>query len=302
MSELAFWNDLVQQEPWPIARNPLVIAEIGINHNGSVDIAKQLIDIAKSKGCGAVKFQKRTPELCVPDHQRDIPRDTPWGLMTYFEYKKKIEFGKAEYDEIDRYCREIGILWFASTWDMESQEFIRAYDTPYNKVASAMLTNVELLQAMASEGKMTFISVGMSDYGQIDAAVDIFRRAGCPYILMHSVSEYPAANEVLNLRQIVMLRQRYGVPVGYSGHEMTMLPGVLAVMMGAVAIERHITINRAMWGTDHASSLEPKGLETLMNYIGQIPPILGSGDKVITETEKQNALKMRFYRARECGK
>jgi N-acetylneuraminate synthase len=302
MSTLTFWNDLIQQEPWPIARNPLVIAEIGINHNGSVDIAKQLIDIAKSKGCGAVKFQKRTPELCVPDHQRDMPRDTPWGLMSYFEYKKKIEFGIGEYDEIDRYCREIGIQWFTSNWDLESQEFMRAYDTPYNKVASAMLTNIELLQAMASEGKMTFISVGMSNYGQIDTAVDVFRRADCPYILMHSVSEYPAANEVLNLRQIVMLRQRYGVPVGYSGHEMTMLPGVLAVMMGAVAVERHITISRAMWGTDHASSLEPKGLETLMNYIGQIPLILGTGEKVITETEKQNALKMRFYRERECDK
>ncbi len=302
MTEQKFWNDLIQQEPWPIARNPLVVAEIGINHNGSVDIAKQLIDIAKSKGCGAVKFQKRTPELCVPDHQRDVPRDTPWGLMTYFEYKKKIEFGKAEFDEIDRYCRELGIEWFASTWDVESQEFMRAYDTPYNKVASAMLTNVELLQAIASEGKMTFISVGMSDYDQIDKAVEIFRRVSCPYILMHSVSEYPAANEVLNLRQIVMLRQRYEVPVGYSGHEMTMLPGVLAVMMGAVAIERHITINRAMWGTDHASSLEPKGLETLMNYIGQIPSILGTGDKVVTDAEKRNALKMRFYRARECGK
>lgn len=302
MTEQKFWNNLIQKEPWPIVRNPLVIAEIGINHNGSVDIAKQLIDLAKSKGCGAVKFQKRTPELCVPDHQRDILRDTPWGLMTYFEYKKKIEFGIAEYDEIDRYCRELGIQWFASTWDVESQEFMRNYDTPYNKVASAMLTNVELLQAIALEGKMTFISVGMSDYDQIDKAVEIFRRVSCPYILMHSVSEYPAANDVLNLRQIVMLRQRYGVPVGYSGHEMTMLPGVLAVMMGAVAIERHITINRAMWGTDHAASLEPKGLETLMNYIGQIPSILGTGDKVITETEKRNALKMRFYRSRECGK
>jgi N-acetylneuraminate synthase len=297
MSKLDFWNDLIQVEPWPIVRDPLVIAEIGINHNGSIEIAKQLIDLAKSKGCQAVKFQKRTPELCVPDHQRDIPRDTPWGMMTYFEYKKRIEFEKTEFDEIDRYCREVGIQWFASAWDIESQRFLQGYNLPYNKIASAMLTHTELLEEVASEGRMTFVSVGMSEYGEIDAAVEIFKRTRCPYIVMHSVSEYPAGNEVLNLRQIDVLRRRYNVPVGYSGHEMTMLPGVLAVMMGAVAIERHITLNRAMWGTDHASSLEPKGLETLMNYIGQIPVILGTGDRVVTENERKNANKMRFFRS-----
>lgn len=296
MAQAEFWNDLIQSEPWPIARSPLVVAEIGINHNGSVDIAKQLIDVAKTMGCQAVKFQKRTPELCVPPHQRDVLRETPWGLMTYFEYKLRIEFGKPEFDEIDAYCRQVGIRWFASAWDVESQLFLRAYDLPYNKIASAMLVHTELLETVAAEGKMTLISVGMSEYAEIDAAVEIFYRAGCPFILMHSVSEYPAANDVLNLRQIEVLRRRYKVPVGYSGHEMTMLPGVLAVMMGAVAIERHITINRAMWGTDHASSLEPKGLETLMNYIGQIPAILGSGERIVTENERRNANKMRFFR------
>lgn len=295
MAQPEFWNDFVQTEPWPIVRKPLVVAEIGINHNGSVEIAKQLIDIAKDKGCQAVKFQKRTPELCVPPHQRDVPRDTPWGRMTYFEYKLRIEFGKPEFDEIDAYCRKLGMAWFASAWDLDSQAFLRGYDLPYNKIASAMLIHVDLLRAVAAEGKMTLVSVGMSEYAEIDAAVEIFRAAKCPFILMHSVSEYPATNDILNLRQIDVLRRRYGVPVGYSGHEMTMLPGVLAVMMGAVAIERHITVNRAMWGTDHASSLEPQGLHTLMNYIGQIPTILGSGERVVTAKEKENANKMRYF-------
>ncbi len=295
MENLPFWKDYIQTEPWPIARHPFIIGEIGINHNGDINLAKQIIDMAHAKGCNAVKFQKRTPELCVPLHQRDIPRETPWGLITYLEYKNKIEFDKVEYDEIDAHCRKLGIPWFASAWDIPSLEFLRNYDCPYNKIPSALLVYKELLTAVANEGKMTFISVGMSEYPEIDAAVEIFHRAKCPFILMHSVSEYPAPNEVLNLRQILSLRERYGVPVGYSGHEMTMLPGVLAAMVGAVAIERHITLNRAFWGTDHAASLEPRGMEILTNYIGWIPTILGTGERVVTEGERKNSKKLRYF-------
>jgi N-acetylneuraminate synthase len=293
--EKAFWEDFIQTEPWPIVRKPLVIAEVGVNHNGEVAIAKQLIDVAKQKGCGAVKFQKRTPELCVPPEQRGILRETPWGVISYGEYREKIEFGKAEYDEIDLYCKKVGMPWFASAWDLPSQQFLRSYDLPYNKIASPMLVHLELLHTVAAEGKLTFIAIGMSEYEQIDVAVDIFRGAGCPFILMHTVSEYPCGHEVLNLRQIVTCRDRYKVPIGYSGHEPTMLPGLLAVMMGAVAIERHITISRAMWGTDHPFSLEPRGVETLTNYIRQIPIILGSGERVVTEKEKANARKLRHF-------
>lgn len=290
-----FWEDYIQTDPWPIAKNPYIIAEIGINHNGQLDLAKQLIDVAKSKGCNAVKFQKRTPEICVPPEHRDILRETPWGLISYLEYKKKIEFGQVEYDEIDAYCKKVGIDWFASAWDLPSQEFLRQYDLPLNKIASAMLVHHQLLELVASERKMTLISVGMSTMDEIDTAVSIFKAAQCPFIIMHTVSEYPSSNDVLNLRQMGELRNRYNVPVGYSGHEMTMIPGVLAVMMGAVAIERHITLSRSMWGTDQASSLEPRGLETMMNYIRQIPVILGSNERKITDTEKRNAQKMRFF-------
>ena len=295
MSGKPFWEDFVQTEPWPIVRKPYIIAEIGINHNGDVNLAKQMIETAHECGCQAVKFQKRTPELCVPPRQRDVLRETPWGLITYMEYRCKIEFGRTEYDAIDSFCRELGVDWFASAWDIPSLEFLRKYNSPYNKIPSAMLTNRELVQRVALEGKMTFISTGMSEYTDIDYIVSLFRAIGCPFILLHSVSEYPVAHDKVNLRQITALRSRYSCPVGNSGHESTMLPSLLAVMMGAVVIERHFTINRAMWGTDQAASLEPRGLATLTNYIDQIPHILGSGEKVVTEQEKANARKLRFF-------
>lgn len=298
MIHAKFLDDFIQTEPWPIIRKPLAVAEIGINHNGSVEIAKQLIDVAKSSGCQAVKFQKRTPELCVPPHQKEVLRETPWGLMTYFEYRKRIEFGKAEFDEIDAHCRKVGIAWFASAWDLESLEFLQSYNTPYHKIASAMLVYTELLKQVASEGKVTMVSVGMSEYLDIDAAVDIFRSANCPFILMHSISEYPTPNENLNLRQIDVLRRRYGVPVGYSGHEMSLLPSILAVMMGAVVVEHHITLDRTMWGTDQSSSLEPREFHALMNDLVQVPVMLGSGQRIVTEKEKQNAKKLRYFGAR----
>ncbi|MEI6209106.1 MAG: N-acetylneuraminate synthase family protein [Desulfuromonadales bacterium] len=295
MSDIPFWEDFIQTEPWPIVRKPYVVAEIGINHNGDVSLAKQMIETAHQCGCQAVKFQKRTPELCVPPHQRDVLRETPWGLITYMDYRYKIEFGREEYDEIDAFCRDLGVDWFASAWDIPSLEFLRTYNSPYNKIPSAMLTNRELVRQVALEGKMTFISTGMSEYEDIDYIVNLFRDNGCPFILLHAVSEYPVANEKLNLRHITALRSRYHCPVGNSGHESTMLPSLLAVMMGAVAIERHFTINRAYWGTDQAASLEPRGLATLMNYIHQVPYILGTGERVITEQEKANAKKLRFF-------
>ena len=295
MSDKPFWEDFIQTEPWPIVRKPYVIAEIGINHNGDVTLAKQMIKSAYQCGCQAVKFQKRTPELCVPKHQRDILRETPWGLITYMDYRHKIEFGREEYDEIDSFCRDLGVEWFASAWDIPSFEFLRKYNLPYNKIASAMLTHRELVKQIACEGKMTFISTGMSEYPDIDYIVKLFRDVGCPFILMHTVSEYPLTHDKVNLRHIISLRSRYKCPVGNSGHEPTMLPSLIAAMVGAVAIERHFTINRAMWGTDQAASLEPRGLAVLINYIHQIQYILGTGERIVTEQEKANAKKLRFF-------
>ncbi len=295
MNDKPFWEDFIQTKPWSIVRRPYIIAEIGINHNGDIKVAKQLIKSAYQCGCQAVKFQKRSPELCVPKHQRNILRETPWGLIPYIEYRHKIEFERKEYDEIDSYCRKLGLDWFASAWDIPSFEFLRKYNFPYNKIASAILTNHQLVEQIALEKKMTFISTGMSEYSDIDYVVKLFRDIGCPFILMHSVSEYPLSNDKTNLRQINALQSRYRCPVGNSGHESTMLPSLIAAMMGAVAIERHFTINRAMWGTDQAASLEPRGMTLLINYIHQIPCILGSGERIVTEQERINAHKLRVF-------
>ena len=287
-------TDLIQEEPWPIAQHVLVIAEIGINHNGDVDVAKHLIDMAKNAGCDAVKFQKRTIDIVYTKEFLNSPRESPWGT-TQREQKEALEFGEEEYDEIDAYCREVGIDWFASAWDVPSQLFLRCYNLKYNKIASPMLTHWELLEMVADERKLTFISTGMSTYEEIDAAVDIFRRFECPFVLMHSISEYPAPDQALNLRCIIELRQRYGCPVGYSGHEVTMIPGVLAAMMGAVVIERHITLDRAMYGSDQAASLEKRGLEMMVGYIRQISLTMGDGVKRVTPNELANGQKLRYW-------
>jgi N-acetylneuraminate synthase len=290
----AFATDLIQTDPWPIARHVLVIAEVGINHNGDVKIAKQLIDLAKKSGCDAVKFQKRTIEIVYSQEMLDSLRESPWGT-TQRDQKMGLEFGKAEYDEIDAYCREVGIDWFASAWDVPSQHFLRPYDLKYNKIASAMITHGDLLEAVAEEGKPTFISTGMSTYEQIDACVEVFKRHGCPLVLMHCISEYPAPENSLNLSLINELRRRYNCPVGYSGHEVTMIPSVLAAMMGAVAIERHITLDRAMYGSDQAASLERRGLESMVSYVRTIPAVIGDGVKRISEKEMSNAEKLRYF-------
>ena len=292
---LASMTDLVQTEPIPIPRHVFVIAEIGINHNGDLGIAKQLIDMAREIGCDAVKFQKRTIDIVYPKEVLDAPRESPWGT-TQREQKEGLEFGKAEYDEIDRYCREVGIAWSASAWDVPSQEFLRQYDLKFNKIASAMITHTDLLKAVAEERKPTFLSTGMSTYDQIDAAVKIMRDHDCPFVLMHCVATYPAAEAELNLQMIHKLRERYQCPVGYSGHEASVSPSVIMVAMGAVAIERHITLDRAMYGSDQAASLEKAGFATLIAQIRKLPVVLGDGVKGISEAEGKNAAKLRYWR------
>jgi len=289
-----FATDLIQTEPWPIANHVMVIAELGINHNGDINIAKQMIDMAKKADCDAVKFQKRTIDIVYTKEFLDSPRESPWGT-TQRAQKEALEFGKKEYDEIDAYCRQVGIDWFASAWDVPSQLFLRQYNLKYNKISSPLITHRDLLEVVAGEKKPTFISTGMSNYEQIDAAVEVFHRHNYPFVLLQCVSEYPAPEYTLNLRCMVELRRRYNCPVGYSGHEVSMIPGVIAAAMGAVAVERHITLDRAMYGSDQAASLERRGLEVMAGYIRTIPIVLGDGIKKVTDTEEANARKLRYW-------
>tara|TARA_B100000029_G_C17590076_1_gene962252 strand:+ start:2299 stop:3135 length:837 start_codon:yes stop_codon:yes gene_type:complete len=261
------------------------IAEIGINHNGDLEIAKKLIDIAADAGCDAVKFQKRSVEKVYSKEILDSPRTSPWGETTR-DQKIGLEFEKKEYDIIDSYCKEKKIEWFASSWDTDSQLFIRNYDLKYNKIASAMLTNLELLKMVASEKKHTFISTGMSTIDQITEAVDLFNQNNCPFELMHTNSSYPMKPEEANLECIKTLHKKFNCDVGYSGHEVTAyLICICAVMYGATSIERHITIDRSMYGSDQASSLEPLGLKRVVNDIRRIDAILGDGVKRVWPSE-----------------
>ncbi|HEY1810200.1 MAG TPA: N-acetylneuraminate synthase family protein [Acidobacteriaceae bacterium] len=260
-----------------------IIAEIGINHNGDIDIAKRLIRVAVASGCDAVKFQKRTPELCVPPAQRNLMRETPWGYISYMEYREKVEFDLPQYEEIDRYCREQGVLWFASCWDEPSVDFLQRFDPPCYKIASASLTHDALLQHTRATGKPLLMSTGMSALAEIDHAVDVVGKDNL--ILLHTVSTYPAKYDELNLRAITTLRERYGVPVGYSGHETGLASTVAAVALGACCVERHITLDRAMWGSDHAASLEPTGLTRICRDIRLVETSMGSGEKKVVERE-----------------
>ena len=260
-----------------------VIGEIGINHNGDVEIAKKLIDVAVAAGCQAVKFQKRTPEISTPKDQRDKIRQTPWGEMTYLEYKYKVEFEEPEYTEIDAYAKKQGVQWFASPWDAPSVDFLEKMDVPTHKVASASVTDHEMLRALAATGKPIILSTGMSTIEQIDAAVEILDTS--KLVILHATSTYPLPPEEANLRTITTLQERYGVPVGYSGHETGLQISIAAVALGAVAVERHITLDRAMWGSDHASSLEPKGLENLVRDIRILEKALGDGQKRVMPGE-----------------
>lgn len=270
-----------------------IIAEIGINHNGSLDIAKKLIDIAAVAGCDAVKFQKRNPDVCVPEHQKHIMRQTPWGEMTYLQYKYRVEFEKEEYDEIDRYCREKGIAWSASPWDMDSLSFLSQYDIPFIKVPSAMITNEELMRGCANTGMKVIFSSGMSTLGETDQAVDWIRDEGAEFALLHCNSTYPAPLEDLNLSCIQTLRERYDCEVGYSGHEFRLGTTVASVYLGATILERHITLDRTMWGSDHLASVEPQGLIKLVKGVRELEVALGDGVKRVTDGEKPVRKKLR---------
>ncbi|HAG68970.1 MAG TPA: N-acetylneuraminate synthase [Lachnospiraceae bacterium] len=274
--------------------SPYLIAEIGINHNGDIQIAKKLIDAANATGWNAVKLQKRDPDISVPEAQKNVMRDTPWGRITYLEYKKRIEFGREEYDYIDSYCREKPIAFTASPWDMPSLEFMLKYDIPFIKVASAGITDRELLSGCARSGRPVIMSTGMSTWEEIDAAVDILERDGNgEYILMHTNSAYPAKDEELNLRMINTLRERYGCLVGYSGHEQNLEGTVVAAALGARVIERHITLDHDMWGTDQAASLTVHAMDMLRRRIEVVEKVLGTGEKKLYEAELAVRKKLR---------
>lgn len=269
-----------------------IIAEIGINHNGCLQTAKRLIDGAVFAGCDAVKFQKRTPELCVPFDQRHLERDTPWGRMSYLDYRRRIEFGADQYAAIDRYCKERGIQWFASCWDEPSVCFIEQFDPPLYKAASASLIDHSLLAAMRATGKPLMISTGMSTMEEIEGAV---RAVGTEKLLIaHSTSAYPCPVEQLNLQMVKTLRMLHpGVPVGYSGHEVGLAPTFAAVALGVHFVERHVTLDRAMWGSDQAASVEIMGMHRMVRSIRDIERSLGDGIKQVYESELGSLRKLR---------
>lgn len=267
------------------------IAEIGINHNGDISNAKRLIDVAVMAGCDAVKFQKRNPEKAVPAEYKNVIRETPWGLMSYLEYRYKVELGYEEYVEIDRYCKEKGILWLTSCWDEDSIEFIEQFEPPCYKVASASLTDHALLDRFSTTKRPIILSTGMSTMEEIEAAV---ARLGTQRLLIaHSTSTYPCSPEQLNLRMIPTLLKKFGCPTGYSGHEVGLQTTYSAVTIGAAFVERHITLDRAMWGSDQAASVEPWGLMRLVRDIRVIEIALGDGQKKIYESEMAARKKLR---------
>ena len=270
-----------------------IIAEIGINHNGSLDTAMRLIDVAAVSGCNAVKFQKRNPDVCVPNHQKSIMRDTPWGQMTYLDYKHKVEFQKEEYDEIDRFCKEKGIAWSASPWDLDSLDFLEQYDIPWIKIPSAMITNESLMKAAAKTGKKVIFSTGMSTYEEIDQAMVWLSNS--EIVMLHCNSTYPAPLSDLNLKCVQTLRERYACEVGYSGHEFRLGTSVAAIYLGATYIERHITLDRTMWGSDHMSSVEPQGLIKMVRGIRELEEAYGDGIKRVTDGELAPRKKLRGY-------
>jgi len=271
-----------------------IIGEIGINHNGDIDVAKKLMDVARNAGADAVKFQKRTPELCVPEHQRGQMRDTPWGYITYLDYRYKVEFDEEAYTEIDRYAKEIGIDWFASSWDIPSLEFIERFNPPAHKLPSALLTDLELLRAYRATGKPLIVSTGMSTLNEIKAALEIIGEENL--ILCHTTSSYPCPPEELNLRMLQTLREMTSLcPIGYSGHEVGLVPSAVAVALGACLVERHITLDRAMWGSDQSASVEPQGLASLVKYIRVTERSLGDGVKRVYDSELSSLSKLRRF-------
>ena len=270
------------------------IAEIGINHNGDVGIAKDLIKVAKEAGCDAVKFQKRTLENVYSQEELDKQRESPWGT-TNREQKEGLEFGEQEYEQIDSYCKELGIEWFASAWDAESQNFLKQFDLNFNKIASAMMVDSDLLRILAAEGRHTFISTGMSTLEEIDYAVEIFKKSGCPFEVMHCVSTYPMEDTDANLNCISTLRDRYSCDVGYSGHEVGLAVSYAAAALGITSLERHITLDRAMYGSDQSASIEPAALRSLVGAVRKIEQAMGNGKKVVLDSEVPIAKKLRGH-------
>jgi N-acetylneuraminate synthase len=268
-----------------------IVAEIGINHNGDLSIAKQMIDAAVHAGVDAVKFQKRTPDICTPLDQQKQMRDTPWGYITYLEYRYKVEFGESDYREIDRYCREKGIAWFTSVWDESSVDFIEKFSTPVYKIPSAAMTDHNLLRYVRRTGKPIILSTGMSTLEQIKEAVEVVGTQDL--VITHATSTYPCEPEELNLRMIQTLQGVFPCPIGYSGHEVGLVPSSVAVSLGACMVERHLTIDRAMWGSDQAASVEPAGFERLVKYIRVTEAALGDGVKRVYESEMSSLKKLR---------
>jgi len=266
-------------------KEPYFIGEIGINHNGDIQIAKKLMDAVFACNWNCVKFQKRNPDICVPEKQKKVMRDTPWGKMTYLDYKYKIEFEKKEYDIIDKYCKEKPIDWSASIWDIDSLNFLLNYEVPFIKIPSALLTNLELLKEAAKTEIPLIVSTGMSTLDEIDAAVNIITKYGAKPVLMHTNSSYPTPPSELNLNIITVLKNRYDCIIGYSGHEIDLEPTVVAVVLGAKVIERHITLSHNFWGTDQKASLEVHGMDILKKRTNDINIILGSSIKEITPSE-----------------
>ncbi len=270
-----------------------IIGEIGINHNGILSNAKQLMLAAKKAGVNAVKFQKRTPEICVPNEQQSQMRDTPWGYITYLDYRYKVEFNREAYQEIDSYAKELGIDWFASSWDIPSLEFMESFNPVTHKIPSALLTDKELLRAHRDTGRPLILSTGMSTMEQIHEAIDILGEDRL--ILCHTTSSYPCPPEELNLRMIQTLKDNFSCPIGYSGHEVGLVPTAVAVALGASLVERHITLDRAMWGSDQSASVEPQGLATLVKYIRVTEKAMGDGIKHVYDSEQSSLSKLRRF-------
>jgi N-acetylneuraminate synthase len=269
-----------------------VIAEIGINHNGDIEIVKKMIDAAVHARADAVKFQKRTPEVCTPPDQQKQMRETPWGYITYLDYRYKVEFNEKQYREIDRYCREKGIAWMVSVWDEESVDFMEKFDTPAYKIPSASLTDLKLIRKARATGKPLILSSGMSTMEQIKKGVSMAGEKDL--VLMHCTSTYPCEPEELNLRMIETLRREFpNIPIGYSGHEVGLVPSAVAVAFGACMVERHLTLDRAMWGSDQSASVEPGGFERLVKYIRVTEASLGDGVKKVYDSEKGSMKKLR---------
>lgn len=260
-----------------------IVGEIGINHNGDIEIVKKLVDVAAETGLNAVKFQKRTPELCVPRDQWDIERDTPWGVMKYIDYRHKVEFNQSEYQEISDYCAAKGVDWFASPWDEEAVDFLEGFDVPCYKIASASVTDIPLLEKIRSTGRPVIMSSGMSTMDEIRAGVDALGRENL--LICHSTSAYPCDPTELNLRMIGTLAEEFGVPIGYSGHETGLSTTVAATVLGACLVERHITLDRAMWGSDQSASVEPQGVARLVRDIRMVESALGDGVKKVYDSE-----------------